>query len=181
MKRVILIIISIFVISFVNAQDTYEKFNNKKYIQRITLLMPGISGEFFIEDYKTINVAMYADLVPYHNGEENNFVYEHREWKYKPSLILSLEYRNYIKTTDRISREKRIDKFSGAYGSFGIYGGIASTNKRDWYISFGPKVGFQRTIGKWLFWNVNIGVGPMFQYEGITFTLLGGLEVGFAF
>ncbi len=147
--------------------------NLEKTIVRLHLLPLGLG----VENYLTENATLLIDIgagFSYQVTEING------NWDSEFKLIpyLAIEPRIYTNLQTRQEKGKRTDYHSGAYGAFRLQGGIELENE-DWYVQFGPLLGFQRTLGKKGYWNIGIGCGSTIVEEDIRFGLIGDLKLGF--
>jgi hypothetical protein len=187
MKKIFTILFFLFTLLIAKGQDNNLNFQ-KKYVQKINILSPGISGEYLLIQKNAItinyNIGVRYKAV-YWPGSEYSDHYADDYRLYYLFFMASIEARNYMNWEHRISKNKRINKFTGAYGSFIIEGGggIYIKDKygdTPYYIEFGPQIGFQKNFWKIIYWDVNAGIGPLFCKDYFGFTFFSNIKFGIA-
>jgi hypothetical protein len=166
--------ILLFLSTSLNAQAQNDSLVNlEKTFFRLHFLPLGLG----IENHLTKNATLLIDIGA---GFSYQIIetYGNRDSDFKLIPFLAIEPRIYTNLQTRQVKGKRTDYRSGAYGAFRLQGGIDLENE-DWYVQFGPLVGFQRTLGKKGYWNIGIGCGSTIVEEDVRFGLIGDLKLGF--
>lgn len=142
-----------------------------EYVLRLSIMAPGL----LFEGKLTHNTTLVAHLwtgasfsFGTINGRPYSEIYFTPSFTLCPRLYKNLELRELM--------GKRVDYYSGTY--IGIPNTVALVPGGLLY-QVGAVWGFQRTLRKKAYWNINIG-GGMVIYDGaMQLTLLGDLSIGF--
>ncbi|MBI9053516.1 MAG: hypothetical protein JEY96_06840 [Bacteroidales bacterium] len=175
----LLMIVFVCLTSIVYSQES-DSLKNKKYIQKINIIYPGVSGEILLSKQKCYSLNYTVGLAYKFMRKEADYYFTGGNNSIQFLGFISVEFRDYISYKNRKERGYRTDRFSGGYGSFKFEFGRVLDYKQT-YIELGPMIGFQRAIGKVWYWDVNAGVGPLYYDDVFTFSLFGGLRFGFSF
>ncbi len=154
-----------------NQNDTIDNFENT--VVRIHVLPLGLCIENHLYKQATLMLDFgVGSYYQYHEFSRNKY----SDFKLIP--YLAVESRLYTNLQERKVKGKRIDYHSGAYGAFRLQGGF-ELHSGEWFVQFGPLVGFQRTLCKRGYWNIGIGCGSTIVEEDFKFGLIGDLKIGF--
>ena len=182
MKKGFLILIIIFSVLDIFAQKSDTLFSIG-YIQKVNIISPSFGGEFAISKTRQLTFNYNIGVKVEYQKTDNKSKYYNSINNIFVTSYARLEIRNYMNHWHRI-KERPLDKYSGAYGSFKFESGIALTgleSAEPYYIEFGPMIGFQQAIGNIWYWDVSAGVGPNKFLDNFAFTFFSSIKFGFAF
>jgi hypothetical protein len=148
----------------------------KQTIVRLHFIIPGFGIEQGIKKDMSCVFDLGTGYSSFVNEDENgNKV---RESYFNP--YFKIEPRYFFDIKKRESLGSRTDFYSGAYAGAIIRLGIPY-DKLDFWYSFGPILGFQKTLGKRFYWNISVGLGAQ-SYHNITkLGTMGEIAIGVIF
>jgi hypothetical protein len=172
-KSVIIILSGIFalILNPLNAQQTgsFVTGSSTNTIFRLHILSLGVGFEQAVAP----TVSLLFDLS---YGGEFNENDEGEEFRWAP--YLSVEPRYYFNLDKREAEGKRIDYFSGQFITFQTRFGFPVGEMTTWY-SFAPMWGFQRSLGRFGYWSIQIGPGLQGSAGRVYPDFNGDFKIGF--